>query len=133
MTTEILLFLLKGGHINMEKRIESNIWPHPPLQLTDLINVLADYLRSNGIFPHEWIERKDGELIDDASVIERINEHVFVFRSRRAHPTNLHKLASNTEKVFNSEESVAEYYLRTTLHLPGDLDGWKVIDNTAKG
>jgi hypothetical protein len=51
-----------------------------------------------------------------------------VYRAARAHPIKPHLLAESTERVFSSAEDVARYYLKWDLHLPGDLDGWKVIE-----
>lgn len=118
--------------MDMSERIKKGIWPHPALKLSDLIKVIAEYLKSNRTFPHEWIERKNGELIDDVSVIERKGGGVFVYRSRRANPTNLRRLGKKMEKIFNTVDSAAEYYLKNDLYLPGDLDGWKVIDDIRK-
>ena len=112
----------------MEERFEKNIWPHPPLMLGDLINELVNYFKTNQWFPHEWVERKNGELIDDTVVIEKINENKFVYRARAADPINLKRITAKTEKVFNSAREVSEYYIRHVLNLPGDLDGWKVIE-----
>lgn len=129
MNTETLLTLLKGDHINMDVRIEKKIWPHPPLKMSELVKVIVDYLKFNKTFPYEWIEKKNGDLIDDVSVIERMDSSHFMYRSRSAHPINLHKLDESVEKVFDSSELAAEYYLRNDLNLPGDLDGWQVVDD----
>jgi hypothetical protein len=31
-------------------------------------------------------------------------------------------------RVFSSAKDAARYFLKWDLHLPGDLDGWKVIE-----
>jgi len=62
MNNEMVLFLLKGGHLDMNERIEKKIWPHPPLKLSTLIKIITEYLKSHPVFPYEWIERKNGEL-----------------------------------------------------------------------
>jgi hypothetical protein len=128
MDNETVLFLLKDGHIDMTERFKKRIWPHPPLFFSHIVNILAGYLKLNRCFPSPWIERKDGELIDDSSVIEKTDDKNFTYRSRRAHPINLTKIGINIKKTFKTAESAAEYYLRNDLNLPGDLDGWVILD-----
>lgn len=127
MDSETIIFLLKGGHLNMDERVAKNIWPHPPLKLNDLINEVIRYLKTEKFFPHPWVQRKDGEFIDDVCVIEKINPFIFIFRSRAASPSDLTRITAQGKKVFFSARSVVKYYLRWALNLPGDLDGWKVI------
>jgi hypothetical protein len=128
MDTETLLFLLKGGHINSAERIEKGIWPHPPLKLSELISVIVNHLKSNRWFPYPWVEKKNDDLIDDVSVIEKIDKEKFIYYSRSAQPINLSKIGENTKRIFKTAQSAAEYYLRNALRLPGNLDSWKVID-----
>jgi hypothetical protein len=104
MDSETIIYLLKGGHLSMQERTERGIWPHPPLLFRDLADELVKYLETNKWFPHEWVERKNGELIDNVSVIEK------------------------TEETFHSATEAAEHYLKNALHLPGSLDKWKVVD-----
>ncbi|MFO0826570.1 MAG: hypothetical protein U0572_00330 [Phycisphaerales bacterium] len=37
-------------------------------------------------------------------------------------------LAAESERTFDSAQSAADHYLRWELRLPGDLDGWKVVE-----
>ena len=127
MDKEDLMFLLRGGHIDMSERIKKRIWPHTPIPLNDCINVIVSILDRDKPFPHPWVNRQDGELIDDAATIEKINETKFIFHYREASPNDLRKISINRENIFKTAESAAEYYLRNILRLPGDLDGWKVI------
>lgn len=127
MDYDTIIFLLKDGHLNMEKRREKGIWPHPPLKFNDLVNVIVTYLKDNKWFPDEWEEPKSGELIGDSSAIEKVNERKFIYRSVRSAPIDLTRVGERTEKIFTTAATAAEYYLRNDLCLPGDLDGWKVI------
>jgi len=34
----------------------------------------------------------------------------------------------NIERVFSDPKDAACYFLNRNLHLPGDLDGWKVVE-----
>jgi hypothetical protein len=128
MEHETILYLLKGGHLSMQERAEMRIWPHPPLLFGDLVDELVEYLETHTWFPHEWVERKDGEIIDDVWVIEKTNDRKFIYRSRIADPYDMTKIAAKTEKIFDFATEVAEYYLKIALHLPGRLDKWLVVD-----
>lgn len=112
----------------MQERQEMRIWPHPPLLLGDLVDELIEYFETHRWFPHEWVERKDGETIDDVTVIEKTNDRKFIYRSRSADPHDITKIAAKTEKLFDFATEVSYYYLRTALHLPGRLDKWLVVD-----
>jgi len=123
-----LVFLLKGGHLDMPTRINNGLWPHPPLRLKQCIEVISDYLETNKYFPASWVEKKNGELIGDLVVIEKNERNQFVYRYRYSDPINLLKISESGEKIFQRAQDAVEYYLRNVLYLPGDLDGWKVIE-----
>jgi hypothetical protein len=124
-----LLFLLKGGHIDMSTRVARKLWPHSPLLLGECIDAILDFLRSNKFFPVPWVEKKNGELIGDLMVIEKIDENNFLCKYRYSNPLNLLKISDVGEKTFKSGYEAVKYYLQHELYLPGDLDGWKVIDD----
>jgi hypothetical protein len=128
MDSETIIYLLKGGRLNMEERKERGIWPHPPLLLQNIVDELFNYLQTHKWFPHEWVERKNGELIDDVAVIEKVNDKKVIYRARAASPYDLTIVTAKTEKTFKSVRVAAEYYLRNVLNLPGDLDSWKVVE-----
>jgi hypothetical protein len=128
MDSEVIIYLLKGGHIHTQEREEMGIWPHPPLLFRDLVNELVKYLDTNRWFPKEWVERKNGQIIDNAEVIEKIDDQKFIYRSRVANPRDITLIEARTEETFNTATAVAEHYLRNALHLPGRLDKWKVIE-----
>ena len=128
MDFEIIIHLLKGKHIGIQEREEMGIWPHPPLLFSDLVDELVKYLETDKWFPHEWVERRNGEIIDNVAVIEKIDDQRFIYRSRAANPRDITTIASKTQETFTSAAAVAEHYLRNALHLPGRLDKWKVVD-----
>ena len=129
MDRATLIFLLKEGHMDMPTRIKKGLWPHSPLQLKECIEALSDYLEINKYFPVPWVEKKDGELIGDLDTIEKNEKNQFIYRYRYSNPINLLKISDKGEKVFQKAQDAAEYYLRNVLYLPGDLDGWKVIED----
>lgn len=128
MDKDTLLFLLKGGHIDMPTRVARKLWPHPPLLLSECIDVILDFLKSNKFFPVPWTEKKNGELIGDLMVIEKIDANNFLCKYRYSDPVNLLKISETGEKAFKSGHDAVRYYLRHELYLPGDLDGWQVVD-----
>lgn len=113
----------------MPTRTEKKLWPHSPLRLKECIDVILEFLKSNKYFPVAWVGKKNGDLIGDMIVIEKINENKFLCRYRYSDPINLLKISEIGEKVFKCGYEAVEYYLRSALYLPGDLDGWKVIDD----
>lgn len=112
----------------MPTRISKKIWPHPPISLNECINLILDFLKLNKYFPISWVEKKDGELIGDSMIIEKVNENKFICKYRYSDPVNLLKISETGEKVFKFGYEAVKFYLQHELHLPGDLDGWKVID-----
>lgn len=128
MDPEILTVLVRGGHINMPDRIEQGFWPHPPIKLSLVEHHLAGILRTERWFPHEWHPHKEGQAVHEGGVIERKDPSKYIYRAARAWPTNPFAIAEVTEKAFSNPEEAAAYYLKWDLHLPGDLDGWKVVE-----
>jgi hypothetical protein len=126
MDKKILLFLLQGNHINMEQRSADGLWPHKPISMSECIEVIEQYLDKNRFFPYPWVERSQGELIDDVIVIEKLSAHKYVCRFRSASPSDLRVISEQGEKVFNNVKEAIKFYLKWELCLPGDLDGWKV-------
>jgi len=127
MDDNSLLFLLRGGHYNMSDRIKMGLWPHPPLKLSEVIDCLARAVESETWFPYEW-KPAAGEPVREGGIIERQSSSSYIYRSYRHSATDPKILAEQSEEVFSSSQAVALYYLKWDLHLPGDLDGWQVIE-----
>jgi hypothetical protein len=49
-----------------------------------------------------------------------------VYCCQRAYPLNPYEVAEVAERRCISAMAAARLYLKWDLHLPGDLDGWKV-------
>jgi hypothetical protein len=62
-------------------------------------------------------------------IIEKVNENKFICKYRYSDPVNLLKISEVGEKTFKCGYEAVKYYLQHELHLPGDLDGWMVIDD----
>ncbi len=127
MDADTLTFLLRGGHLNMPERIERGLWPHPPIKLADVVRQLVSILETDQWFPRKWKPAVPGELVWEGGVIERLSPTAYVYRCQRPHPIHPTVLAASTELTFTSPEEAARYYLQWDLHLPGDLDSWKVV------
>ena len=128
MDYEVIIYLLKGRHIGIQERTEMGIWPHPPLRFSELVSQLAGYLQNEKWFPEQWVERYDGELIDNKVSIEKISDKEYIYRARECDPRDITRIKLKTQKTFRSAREAAEYYMRNALNLPGRLDKWKVIE-----
>jgi hypothetical protein len=125
MDSENLTFLLRQGHLDMKTRVARGIWPHPPLKFDDVLQHLISVLEKETWFPK--MPANENDAIDEGSVIERQSSEKFIYHRQRHQAHDPHILAEEIHKEFKSAEEVAKYYLKWDLHLPGDLDGWKVI------
>jgi hypothetical protein len=125
---ETLLFLLKGGHLSMAERLTRGVWPHPPLSFGAVAIFLAKTLeQGERWFPYEWEPHRPGQIVREGGTIERQGENRYVYRNasaQAASPTTLNRF---NETEFSDPLDAAVHYLRWDLHLPGDLDGWKVV------
>jgi len=118
--------VLSGKHLNMEERARRGAWPHPPIRFSELVQHVANQLLAERWFPTAWRERAPGDPVADRTVIERQAPDRFVVRFERSGPAM--NLAEAGAKVFGTgAEEAAAFYLSSEFHLPGDLDGWKVI------
>ena len=128
MDDETLTTLLRGGHINMTDRVARGLWPHAPLRFSEILSHLTKLLSQDRWFPHEWMPHREGERVHEGGVVEHQGLGRYVYRAVCAHPVQTNVVAESTERVFSSAEDAARYFLKWDLHLPGDLDGWKVIE-----
>jgi len=128
MDDDLLATLLRGGHVNMAIRKERGMWPHPKLQLEELVAHLAWILEQNRWFPREWVPAKAGSVVQEGGFIERVGLNRFVYRAQRHRPDNPTAVAEITEREFSTAADAARHYLRWDLSLPGSLDGYEVVD-----
>jgi hypothetical protein len=128
MDEETLIMLLRGEHISVPDRIARGLWPYPPIKFSQVMAQLTNLLNQHRWFPREWKPLREGEPVHEGGTIERQGPDRYVYRASRYRPIQPHVLAENTERVFSNAEDAAQYFLQWDLHLPGDLDGWKVIE-----
>jgi hypothetical protein len=130
MDNATLLFLLKGGHLSMPDRIERGLWPHAPLSFKVVADYLASVLeQSDDCFPRPRMPHLAGEPVQEGGTIERQGNSRYIYRSSAAHPISPTTLNRSVETVFTTARDAAVHYLKWDLNLPGDLDGWKVVND----
>jgi hypothetical protein len=127
MDNESLTFLLRGGHYNVSDRRARGIWPHAPLQFEDVAAYLAELITAGRWFPYEPKPHAIGEPVDEFGFIEKVNSDYFLYHAQRAHANDSLAMAESSTRAFSSAKDVARHYLKWSLNLPGDLDGWKVV------
>ena len=127
MTEEMLTAIVSGVHFNMEERIRRGAWPHPPLRLGDLVAHVAHVIESRDWFPRAWQPARPGAQVADLTVIERRGPNDFVVHLQRSGPSGF-TVAQRGEREFQHAEQAAAFYLKAEFQLPGDLDGWKVVE-----
>ena|SRR5579872_2106037 len=126
MPPEILTFLLRGGHLNVEERKEKGLWPSERLKYSEVLDHLAAVIESEEWFPRMMPEHKLGELVYDGTVIRRIGANRFVCQSCRPSVHNLQVVAEQSTHECRNAWDAAAYYLKWELNLPGTLDSWVV-------
>ena len=127
MDANSLTQILAGRHFNMTERIERGIWPHPPLKFCDLVRHLAEVLASQEWFPEKFIPARPGHIVADVVVVERSGSRDYVVHMQSSGPSGF-TIAGSGSRTFQSPDEAAEFFLHVAHRLPGDLDGWKVIE-----
>lgn len=127
MDLETLTALLRGQHFSVSDRTARGAWPHPPLRFSDLVRRVVQVLEEEGCFPAPSCLVQPGAPIPEGGVIVKLTGNRYVYRYQRPQASNSYTLAEKSELVFSTAEEAADHYLVWDLHLPGDLDGWKVI------
>ncbi|HEX4337029.1 MAG TPA: hypothetical protein VH062_14020 [Polyangiaceae bacterium] len=127
MHPDRLTDLLAGRHFNMPDRIDFGMWPHPPLTMPDIVQHLSRVVADQTWFPKPFRPAEPGEPVPDLVVIERRSAEEFIVHLQASGPTGF-TVAGALSRTFRSAEDAATFYLRTGMRLPGDLDGWKVVE-----
>lgn len=120
MDNDTLTYLLKGGHINVPDRIAKGIWPHPPLKYKSVLKHLANLIEDNEWFPCDLSVGKEGV------VIQNIGKK-FICHTLNYSALGAPVVSEKKQQEFKTSKKAADFYLKWDLHLPGDLDSWKVI------
>ena len=128
MDRDTMIFLLRGGHIDMPERLARGIWPHPPLHMSLLVTLITECLANEEWFPRRWQPAQSGQRVREGGTIHRVAPNRFIHRAQRHAATDPMILAETVETVFSTAQDAARHYLRWDLNLPGKLDSWTVLD-----
>jgi hypothetical protein len=123
MDADTLTRLLRGEHLSVPERIRRGAWPHPPLRMSELVQRLSEVLEQQSRFPDAHLGAPPGAPAAEGVFIERQAPGRFICRSRRTFPS-----FEESDSAFSSAEEAARFYLQWGLNLPGDLDGWQVVE-----
>ena len=126
MPLDILVGLLRGGHLNVEERKAKGLWPHERLQYSEVLDHLARVIEQDEWFPRRMPEHKAGDVAYEGTVIQRVLPTRFVCHSRRSSVYDPRAVAEEARREFQGAREAAEFYLKWELNLPGTLDSWIV-------
>ncbi len=104
----------------MEERTSRGAWPHPPLQYEDVRAHLVTIIEQEEWFPCDLSSSREGV------VIQNTGEN-FICHSLGYNPLGPQFESRKSQKSFRSATEAADFYLKWDLHLPGDMDSWKVV------
>ena len=127
MDSETLTEILSGRHLNMEERAARGIWPHAPLCYDEVLAHLTKVISERQWFPTSWPGTQQPPWVEDFVIIERKNADEFLVHFQNAGPT-AQTIAEQGIKRFRRPDEAAAFYLKWALNLPGDLDGWTVVE-----
>ena len=119
MDAETLTFLLRGGHLNMEERNEKGLWPHPPLSYTDVCDHLIHVIENEEWFPCDLSQGREGVVIHNKG-------GTYICHSLQYSAFGAPIISDKQEQSFDTPREAVDFYLKWDMHLPGDMDGWKV-------
>ncbi len=120
MDDETLTYLLKGGHLNMEERSSRGVWPHPPLRYDDVRDHLIKIIEKEEWFPCDLSSGREGVVIQNTG-------KNYICHSLQYSAYGPQFGSRKDQKSFRSAKKAADFYLKWDLHLPGDMDSWKVV------
>ncbi|MBN1461923.1 MAG: hypothetical protein JXA57_20525 [Armatimonadetes bacterium] len=127
MPPDILTELLAGRHFNMEERKNLGLLPHEVLDYKEVRRHLMGVIAGREWFPRIYVPHEDGQLVHEGVVVQRLGRHRFVCHAEAARAIYPWILGDESHRRFRSARRAADYFLRWEHHLPGDLDGWKVL------
>ena len=123
MPPDILTFLLRGGHLNVEERKAKGLSPSERLRYSEVLDHLAAVIEQEEWFPRVIPMQQPIDLYYDGIIIQKISRNHFVchgcrvLRVRGGHPTHECRRARDA----------AAFYLKWELGIPpGTLDSWIV-------
>jgi hypothetical protein len=121
-----MLFLLRGGHLNVEERKAKGLWPNERLAYSEVLHHLMSVIEQEEWFPKKMSNHKEGHAVYEGIFIQRVSPRQFICHGQRASVHNPGLVAQDSTKEFTNAKDAAEFYLKWELHLPGRLDSWVV-------
>jgi hypothetical protein len=109
MPPDILTFLLRGGHLDVEERKERGLWPNETLRYSEVLAHLVKVIEREEWFPKRMPEHKPGDLVYEGTVVHRISPSRFVCHSRRPSVYDLRALAEESHREFDKAPDAAEF------------------------
>jgi hypothetical protein len=118
MSPDVLTFLLRGGHLNVDERKAKGLWPNELLSYSEVLDHLAAVIEKEEWFPRVMPKHEPGEFVFEGILIQRINSHRFICHSG--------SWGKESTRECKSARDAADVYLKQEFNLPGRLDSWIV-------
>ena len=120
MPAEVLTFLLRAGHLNVEERKAKGLWPNERLSYSELLDHLAAVIEHE-----EWFPRMTQP--DDVHLgfitVHRIGPNHFFCQGSKL----LRDFGEQPHYECHSAQKAAAFYLKHQLGIPpAALDSWVV-------
>lgn len=120
MPPEVLTFLLRGGHLNVEERKAKGLWPNERLPYSEVVDHLAAVIEGEGWFPR-MIQPADSFL--DRITVQRLDRDHFVCHGSKL----LRDVGEQPIYECRNAQKAAAFYLKYELGIPpATLDSWIV-------
>ena len=120
MPPELLTFLLRGGHLNVEERKAKGLWPNERLSYSEVLDHLAAVIEREEWFPRMM---QPNDVFLDYITIQRVGPNHFI-----GHGSRLLR-DSGEQPIYEcrSAQKAAAFYLKYQLGIPSaTLDSWLV-------
>lgn len=120
MPPEVLMFLLRGGHLNVEERKAKGLWPNERLSYSEVLDHLAAAIEHEEWFPR-MMRSYDVDL--EFITVQRIGPNHFVCHGSKL----LRDFGEEPTYQCRSARKAAAFYLKHELRIPpATLDSWIV-------
>lgn len=126
MNTGTLTEVLSDKHLSIPDRIARGACPHPPLLFAD-VSHFTNIVASRRRFPKPFRAAAPGHLVAELTDVERRGPHECVVYEQRSGPSG-YTVTGVALQRFDSPTDAAAFFLCTEHRLPGDIDGWKVVE-----
>ena len=120
MPPEVLTFLLRGGHLNVEERKAKGLWPNERLSYSEVLDHLAALIEDQEWFPRMM---KPDDVHLEFITVQRIGPNHFLCHGSKL----LRDCGEQPIYECRSAQKAAAFYLKHELGIPpATLDSWVV-------